>query len=120
MDLRARLGAASDGDSYAVMCVIDNLVKGAAGGALQWMNRLLGIDETAGLRLPGPAWLVSSAGMSWPCTVSQSLPPTSTRLPSTGSTAVTSSRRVGRQRRQLGRGAPLPGLGAPEPPPLVV
>jgi N-acetyl-gamma-glutamyl-phosphate reductase len=54
---RARLGAASDGDSYAVMCVIDNLVKGAAGGALQWMNRLLGIDEAAGLRLPGPAWI---------------------------------------------------------------
>jgi N-acetyl-gamma-glutamyl-phosphate reductase len=54
---RARLGAATDGDSYAVMCVIDNLVKGAAGGALQWMNRLLGLDETAGLRLPGPAWI---------------------------------------------------------------
>ena len=54
---RARLGAAADGDSYAVMCVIDNLVKGAAGGALQWMNRLLGLDETAGLMRPGPAWI---------------------------------------------------------------
>jgi N-acetyl-gamma-glutamyl-phosphate reductase len=54
---RARLGAAADGDSYAVMCVIDNLVKGAAGGALQWMNRLLGLEETAGLNLPGPAWV---------------------------------------------------------------
>jgi N-acetyl-gamma-glutamyl-phosphate reductase common form len=54
---RARLGAASDGDSYVVMCVIDNLVKGAAGGALQWMNRLLGLDEATGLTLPGPAWI---------------------------------------------------------------
>ena len=53
---RARLGAASDGDSYAVMCVIDNLVKGAAGGAVQWMNRLFGLEETTGLDLSSPAW----------------------------------------------------------------
>ena len=38
------------------MCVIDNLVKGAAGGAIQWMNRMLGIDETAGLTSPAPGW----------------------------------------------------------------
>ena len=54
---RARIGVATDGDSYAVMCVIDNLVKGAAGGALQWMNRLLELDESLGLNLPGPAWI---------------------------------------------------------------
>ena len=27
------------------MAVLDNLNKGAAGGAMQWMNRLLGFDE---------------------------------------------------------------------------
>ena len=52
----ANLGAAADGKSVAVMCVIDNLVKGAAGGALQWMNRLLGFDETTGLTAPAPGW----------------------------------------------------------------
>lgn len=53
---RARLSAAANEESYAVTCVLDNLVKGAAGGALQWMNRLLDLPETAGLTLPGPAW----------------------------------------------------------------
>jgi N-acetyl-gamma-glutamyl-phosphate reductase len=38
------------------MSVLDNLVKGAAGGAIQWMNRLLGLDETAGLTAPAPGW----------------------------------------------------------------
>jgi N-acetyl-gamma-glutamyl-phosphate reductase len=52
----ARLsGVAADG-TVAVMCVIDNLVKGAAGGAIQWMNRMLGFDETAGLTAPAPGW----------------------------------------------------------------
>ena len=36
----------------AVMCAIDNLNKGAAGGAVQWMNRLFGLPETAGLTAP--------------------------------------------------------------------
>jgi N-acetyl-gamma-glutamyl-phosphate reductase len=38
------------------MCVLDNLNKGAAGGAVQWMNRLLGIAETAGLTTPAAGW----------------------------------------------------------------
>ena len=54
---RARLAVAADGEAFVVMSVLDNLVKGAAGGALQWMNRLLGLPEDAGLRLPGPAWI---------------------------------------------------------------
>jgi N-acetyl-gamma-glutamylphosphate reductase len=29
---------------------------GAAGGALQWMNRLLGFDEMDGLTAPAPGW----------------------------------------------------------------
>ena len=52
----AHLGAAADGRTIAVMCAIDNLVKGAAGGAVQWMNRMLGFAETAGLTQPAPGW----------------------------------------------------------------
>ncbi len=48
-------GVAS-GTTIAVMCVVDNLVKGAAGGALQWLNRAYGFDETAGLSAPAPGW----------------------------------------------------------------
>jgi len=54
---RARLSVTSDGDTYALLVVIDNLVKGAAGGAMQWMNRLLGLPESTGLTIPGPAWI---------------------------------------------------------------
>jgi N-acetyl-gamma-glutamyl-phosphate reductase len=54
---RCRLGAAVDGDHVAVFSAIDNLVKGAAGGGVQWMNRLLGFPETAGLTQPGLGWL---------------------------------------------------------------
>jgi N-acetyl-gamma-glutamyl-phosphate reductase len=52
----ARLSAAANGQTVAVSCVIDNLVKGAAGGAVQWMNRMLGIDEASGLSAPAPGW----------------------------------------------------------------
>jgi len=52
----AQLSASSDGESVAVMCTVDNLTKGAAGGAVQWMNRLQGLDETAGLTAPAPGW----------------------------------------------------------------
>jgi N-acetyl-gamma-glutamyl-phosphate reductase len=51
------LGVATDADSLAVFVVIDNLVKGAAGGAVQWMNRQLGIPETTGLQMPALAWI---------------------------------------------------------------
>lgn len=52
----AHLSAVADGDTIVVMSAIDNLVKGAAGGALQWMNRLLGFQETDGLMTPAPGW----------------------------------------------------------------
>jgi N-acetyl-gamma-glutamyl-phosphate reductase len=52
----ANLSAAANGDTIVVMSVVDNLVKGAAGGAMQWMNRLLGFDETEGLTAPAPGW----------------------------------------------------------------
>lgn len=52
----ARLGAVSDGRTLAVMSVADNLNKGAAGGALQWMNRLQGFPETLGLTAVAAGW----------------------------------------------------------------
>ena len=52
----AHLCAAANGRSVAVMCVLDNLTKGAAGGAVQWMNRLLELPETTGLTAPAPGW----------------------------------------------------------------
>lgn len=52
----AHLSAAANGRTVAVMSVVDNLNKGAAGGAVQWMNRLFGLPETAGLTAPAPGW----------------------------------------------------------------
>jgi N-acetyl-gamma-glutamyl-phosphate reductase len=52
----AQLSGVAHGDTVAVMCAIDNLTKGAAGGAVQWMNRMLGMDETAGLMQPAAGW----------------------------------------------------------------
>lgn len=54
---RCRLAVVADRDTLVVFSVIDNLVKGAAGGAMQWMNRLLNFSETAGLLTPGLGWL---------------------------------------------------------------
>jgi len=52
----AHLSAAARGNTLAVLCAIDNLTKGAAGGAIQWMNRMLGFAETTGLTGPAPGW----------------------------------------------------------------
>jgi N-acetyl-gamma-glutamyl-phosphate reductase common form len=53
----AALHAVGDGDTIVVCSVTDNLLKGAAGGSLQWANRLLGFPESAGLTAPAPGWL---------------------------------------------------------------
>lgn len=42
-----------DGDTVVVLSVIDNLVKGAAGQAVQNMNLMFGLEETLGLRAIG-------------------------------------------------------------------
>lgn len=42
-----------NGRELLVTCAIDNLVKGAAGQAVQAMNLALGFDETSGLDFPG-------------------------------------------------------------------
>jgi N-acetyl-gamma-glutamyl-phosphate reductase common form len=52
----AHLSGAAQGNTLAVMCAIDNLNKGAAGGAVQWMNRLFGLPESSGLTAPAPGW----------------------------------------------------------------
>ena len=52
----ARLSAAANGRKVAVMCVIDNLTKGAAGGAVQWLNRLYYLPQTTGLMASAPGW----------------------------------------------------------------
>lgn len=51
----ADVGFAVDPDSGRILAIsaIDNLVKGAAGSAVQSMNVALGLDETMGLTFPG-------------------------------------------------------------------
>ncbi|GGX83560.1 N-acetyl-gamma-glutamyl-phosphate reductase [Litchfieldella qijiaojingensis] len=41
-----------DGDTVVVLAVIDNLVKGASGQAIQNLNLMFGFDEMAGLQAP--------------------------------------------------------------------
>jgi len=47
---------AADGERAVIISTIDNMVKGAAGQAVQNMNILLGYEETAGLRFIPPAF----------------------------------------------------------------
>jgi N-acetyl-gamma-glutamyl-phosphate reductase len=47
------IAAHSDGKQIAVFAAIDNLVKGAAGQAVQNMNLMFGLEETTGLMLAG-------------------------------------------------------------------
>ena len=51
----ADVGFAADprGDRVVALCAIDNLMKGAAGNAVQVMNVACGLAETAGLEFPG-------------------------------------------------------------------
>jgi N-acetyl-gamma-glutamyl-phosphate reductase len=51
------VAASEDGTEVQVMVAVDNLIKGAAGQAVQAMNLALGLPEDAGLRLAG----------AWPC-----------------------------------------------------
>ena len=52
---RAEIGIFNDGftDRTIVICAEDNLGKGAAGQAIQNVNRAVGLEETVGLRLAG-------------------------------------------------------------------
>ncbi len=51
---RCMFGARFDGNRGIVISVIDNLLKGAAGQAVQNMNIMFGLDETAGLPVYAP------------------------------------------------------------------
>ena len=50
------IGITEAGGVAVVTAAIDNLVKGAAGGAVQWMNRLWSLPETSGLVFPATGW----------------------------------------------------------------
>ena len=52
----AFVSGAASGSTVAVVCAIDNLVKGAAGGAMQWLNRCFGWPQTTGLTAPAAGW----------------------------------------------------------------
>ena len=47
------IGWAASGDTVLVFVALDNLVKGAAGQAVQNMNLMFGLEERAGLVIPG-------------------------------------------------------------------
>lgn len=53
----AVLSATVRDDTVVVCSVLDNLLKGAAGGSMQWVNRILGLAETEGLEAPAAGWL---------------------------------------------------------------
>lgn len=53
----ALLSVHRDAGAIAVCCVLDNLVKGAAGGAIQWVNRLAGWPDTTGLPIAPVGWV---------------------------------------------------------------
>lgn len=53
----AVVGAVTDGGAVVAFAALDNLGKGAASGGVQWMNRVLGFPEDAGLTVPTPAWI---------------------------------------------------------------
>lgn len=48
--------AAANGGGYIVQGAIDNLLRGAAGTAVQNMNLMFGLDEITGLDLATPVW----------------------------------------------------------------
>lgn len=50
------IGVSAANNTVVVMSAIDNLVKGAAGGAIQWMNRLWSLPDSTGLLAAAPAW----------------------------------------------------------------
>lgn len=49
----AQVSARADGTNAVAFGVLDNLVKGASGQAVQCMNLMLGLKETEGLKAPG-------------------------------------------------------------------
>ncbi|MFT7619511.1 MAG: N-acetyl-gamma-glutamyl-phosphate reductase common form [Planctomycetota bacterium] len=50
------IGVKVKGKELVVCAAIDNLLKGAAGGAIHWLNRLAGFPEAESLETPGWGW----------------------------------------------------------------
>ncbi|MFG0260836.1 MAG: N-acetyl-gamma-glutamyl-phosphate reductase, partial [Novipirellula sp. JB048] len=44
-----QMAARDAGDRIVLVCAIDNLTKGASGAAIQNMNVMFGLEQTAGL-----------------------------------------------------------------------
>ena len=53
---KALVGVSKYDDKLHIVSVIDNLLKGASGQAVQNMNLMFGLDETAGLQLKASAF----------------------------------------------------------------
>lgn len=53
---RCHIGISTRGRTLVVLSAIDNMVKGSAGGGVQWMNKLFGLPAETGLMLPGLGW----------------------------------------------------------------
>ena len=51
------LNAIIDGNQIVVTCAIDNLIKGAAGGSIQSMNKLWDLDDSTGLLSAATPWV---------------------------------------------------------------
>lgn len=51
------MGVATQDKRLVLTSVVDNLLKGAAGGAMQWMNRLVGLPDETGLTQAAPGWM---------------------------------------------------------------
>jgi len=51
------IGIAEANGAVVITSAIDNLLKGAAGGAVQWMNRIWSLPETTGLLAPAAPWI---------------------------------------------------------------
>lgn len=54
---RCLVGCAVDGVEVVVFSAIDNLLKGASGGGVQWLNRMAGWPDTLGLDAPAVPWV---------------------------------------------------------------
>jgi N-acetyl-gamma-glutamylphosphate reductase len=51
------LSSSIDNDQIVINCAIDNLIKGSAGGSIQWMNRLWELPEETGLMTITSPWI---------------------------------------------------------------
>ena len=52
----AQIYISTNHNYLVIFCVIDNLIKGAAGGAIQLANKLIGCAEEDGLKIPPIGW----------------------------------------------------------------